>query len=266
MKLQHIAAAAMLAATGMASAAPIDRGINSAITVGGDFFFNIFDTAGSYTTNLNIRQFEFIAGVAAPGNYSFLRDLNADSLFRSFISTANLAELQWNVLAVESIGNRTLHQTYSSELPATGQTATNGRSMVLAVQNFIGRVNDGMAPGGNSAVFDNTQAGYAGNLGCNNTAATQQFNNCGTLANNSYSTGLGLAVENYAGTGTARGTIVPVVDNNLPVNVWLDANYNLNMVAEVPEPETYAMLLAGLGLMGAVARRRQNKADKSNKA
>lgn len=30
-------------------------------------------------------------------------------------------------------------------------------------------------------------------------------------------------------------------------------------VATVPEPETYAMILAGLGLMGAVARRRKNK-------
>jgi hypothetical protein len=30
-------------------------------------------------------------------------------------------------------------------------------------------------------------------------------------------------------------------------------------VTPVPEPETYAMLLAGLGLMGAIARRRKNK-------
>jgi len=30
-------------------------------------------------------------------------------------------------------------------------------------------------------------------------------------------------------------------------------------VAAVPEPESYAMLLAGLGLMGAIARRRKNK-------
>ncbi|MDD5364147.1 MAG: PEPxxWA-CTERM sorting domain-containing protein, partial [Gallionellaceae bacterium] len=27
----------------------------------------------------------------------------------------------------------------------------------------------------------------------------------------------------------------------------------------VPEPETYAMMLAGLGLMGTVARRRKNR-------
>lgn len=33
------------------------------------------------------------------------------------------------------------------------------------------------------------------------------------------------------------------------------------MAAPVPEPETYAMLLAGLGLMGAVARRRKQAAS-----
>jgi hypothetical protein len=30
-------------------------------------------------------------------------------------------------------------------------------------------------------------------------------------------------------------------------------------IAAIPEPETYAMLLAGLGLMGAVVRRRSNR-------
>jgi hypothetical protein len=34
---------------------------------------------------------------------------------------------------------------------------------------------------------------------------------------------------------------------------------NLTINAPVPEPETYAMLMAGLGVMGFVARRRKNK-------
>ncbi|MES2949588.1 MAG: PEP-CTERM sorting domain-containing protein [Pseudomonadota bacterium] len=40
-----------------------------------------------------------------------------------------------------------------------------------------------------------------------------------------------------------------------------DTNQTLtiNAVSAVPEPESYAMLLAGLGLMGAVARRRKSK-------
>jgi len=32
-----------------------------------------------------------------------------------------------------------------------------------------------------------------------------------------------------------------------------------NVTAAVPEPETYAMLLAGLGLLGGMARRRKSK-------
>ncbi|WP_229259346.1 PEP-CTERM sorting domain-containing protein [Duganella aceris] len=38
----------------------------------------------------------------------------------------------------------------------------------------------------------------------------------------------------------------------------VSANWHLDAVAAVPEPETYAMLLAGLGLLGFTARRRQH--------
>ncbi len=53
--------------------------------------------------------------------------------------------------------------------------------------------------------------------------------------------------------------------NNLYVN-WSDLSFQagdvqfaVNNLAPVPEPETYAMLLAGLGLLGVVARRRKHK-------
>ena len=38
------------------------------------------------------------------------------------------------------------------------------------------------------------------------------------------------------------------------------SDYTLVSITAVPEPETYAMLLAGLGVMGAIARRRTHKA------
>lgn len=35
--------------------------------------------------------------------------------------------------------------------------------------------------------------------------------------------------------------------------------FTLTQVPTIPEPETYATLIAGLGLMGVIARRRNNK-------
>ena len=49
-----------------------------------------------------------------------------------------------------------------------------------------------------------------------------------------------------------------VVNSNQPNFFTLD-DLTVNSVSAVPEPETYAMLLAGLGVMGAVARRRKAK-------
>ena len=45
-------------------------------------------------------------------------------------------------------------------------------------------------------------------------------------------------------------------DNAGTGSYYLGKTYSVN-VAAVPEPETYAMLVAGLGLLGAVARRRR---------
>lgn len=55
---------------------------------------------------------------------------------------------------------------------------------------------------------------------------------------------------------TASGTITDLTTKY--AGTWIGASYT---VTAVPEPETYAMFLAGLGIMGAIARRRTNKAD-----
>jgi len=60
----------------------------------------------------------------------------------------------------------------------------------------------------------------------------------------------------------AGSTTLPAGFYQLKVSgtaVGATASYGGNIVATpVPEPETYAMLLAGLGVVGFLARRRQN--------
>lgn len=67
------------------------------------------------------------------------------------------------------------------------------------------------------------------------------------------------------GTGRTHSTFTPDLTHAGPLsirfgyndwNVGID-NINFDQVAVVPEPETYAMLLAGLGLIGFMARRRK---------
>lgn len=65
------------------------------------------------------------------------------------------------------------------------------------------------------------------------------------------------------GTGNFVARLEVGVEGNNGFNYLPGAPYPQNNqyvgVSDVPEPETYAMLLAGLGLMGFVARRRQHK-------
>jgi hypothetical protein len=60
--------------------------------------------------------------------------------------------------------------------------------------------------------------------------------------------------SNFSGVGNVR--VMNLYSN---VGRTAFAQDQLVMLAPVPEPETYAMLLAGLGVMGAVVRRRKQK-------
>jgi len=55
----------------------------------------------------------------------------------------------------------------------------------------------------------------------------------------------------------AAGQTGEFVISGIPGSV--DGSFGIRQVATVPEPETYAMMLAGIGLLGAVARRRKSK-------
>jgi len=61
----------------------------------------------------------------------------------------------------------------------------------------------------------------------------------------------------YNGVLQLHGTFSSLSFSTAPGEFWHGFNIGTGSINAVPEPESYAMLLAGLGLMGAVARRRR---------
>lgn len=73
----------------------------------------------------------------------------------------------------------------------------------------------------------------------------------GTATSTMHGDVLGTAVSSVSGSsGNTRSLVLPKFDAY--------AKVTYNYVSAVPEPETYAMLLAGLGLVGFAARRRKS--------
>lgn len=260
MKLKLAAAAALVALSGAANAA-IDNGS----TGNGELFFSIWDANSSYTRDLNITLNSFESAVAAAGAY--LNQVSADSLFTSFLSTADLSTVKWAVSAVDSMGERRLLETFSV-MPTTAQMKTNDvlRTAAGAVQGFVSNMNNNGMLNAESNTYAVGTSGYAGQGQYGSTSNNGiGFDRSGTAANNSYETGLNLLRINALATGIQKGIYTQYTDNGSALRAFLDLNQGsatfgqLTIAAPVPEPESYAMLLAGLGVMGAIARRRRNK-------
>jgi len=137
----------------------------------------------------------------------------------------NLSISGINVAGVDTVGGRTFLEDLSFS-PPTGYTG----AMLGSISAIDGGLNaSGCNGSGNFFCFDGVHQAVAGST---------------------------MSLD-FTITASSFADYVPhlKVDWNGSAN-----NYNLvsaNMVAAVPEPETYAMFLAGLGAMGFVARRRQ---------
>ncbi|AOF81424.1 PEP-CTERM -sorting domain protein [Methyloversatilis sp. RAC08] len=182
--------------------------------------------------------------------------------FASFLTLAGGADgVLWNVWTGESSGVRRIIQTVSST--PTDRVVTS--AINTAVQNF-GFYTDANSQGGTHNNLDVEVDGYrittvedltafAGNVAPRLNGAYNSFGSIGDT--------LDMYVVRGASptSNTARGgfaQLLGMTDQAVTARVYVgdQGEYRLQISA-VPEPETYAMLLAGLGLIGFAARRRR---------
>ena len=265
MKIKHIA----LAAAMVASAASANAGLNidTSFSNNDSMFINIWDATGSFTKDLGVSfgTFGTAAAAANPGDFVSLNLAN-DVAFQAFI--AGRSTFSWDIIGVNTVSNySSISTTNGTAALATAPLNTGMKTGTTNILNYMGAINGGILTPG-SLVTNGTDSLYTSSntaptyVTANASASTGLFVSnsaiIGTQANNSFATGLGLLREVGAATGTSRATQTYFTG----ASAYIDSADVVHVgfaVAAVPEPESLAMLLAGMGLVGTIARRRNRK-------
>jgi len=290
LKFNALVAAAALVAAGGAQAAldnvtSVNRGNSSVLFVAVDRTAPI-----SFSADLGLNMIDLLPGTArtAAGTttgWSFLNNTSTDSAitgnawsaaYATFLSTASAPNIRWGVIAGDFIfgipvtpllnaisgagwlatGNATVAQMTAAN---TSAPTANG---LTAMNNFYASTNNL-----GTFISDNNGAGTAtsggafgamvGTFGGWNTWNYLEANGVASRFQYQRQTAANPAVFQIGGVTT----LLDNTFNDLPTTFNFDfASGNLVMATPVPEPGTYAMLLAGLVAVGFMARRRSNRA------
>lgn len=244
-----------------AAAAGANAAIDNGALGNGEMMFSAWDGQTSYVYDMNVSIDAFETSFNAAGNLNMVWGADFTSSYGDWLGTANAATLQWSVLAVDTDAQRRILATVgAATLPALSNAADLLRTGASQIQtSYLNNLNPLLGANNFYVTTSNTSAGYAGKVG-DKVYAKMNFDTSGNVSNNSYATGLGFEKTLGNASGIAKGTNNAYVDGTTAVRAWVDGDSVLHIAAvtAVPEPESYAMLLAGLGMIGFMARRRKS--------
>ncbi len=273
------AAAALLAGAAHADISRPSTGDGTVLFVAIDADANI-----AFTADLGLRlssfanSESFTTGLAAPVTWNFATNAtnaggagtNAwSTAYDTFKSTQTGANFTWGVIAGNSVRNGVV--PLRSTLATGNPSVTNMLQITTAatVTNQLTPLEQWMAGVNN---FGNLAAANTNGAGTNTPAAGGSYQNgFGGIQNNfngtltwSYMLANGASspfhrIVQLANPTVTQFGLVNAVDSLAadPITFTFDINTNTLVLAPVPEPGTYAMLLAGLAAVGFMVRRRR---------
>lgn len=240
---------AVVAASALASSfTPAFAGID--VTNNAELFLIVFDGTASYSKDTGIKLDTFLGASRLANTTASNFSMNVGPLYANFASTANL---QWALLAVDAEGtgdplDYRMLATGTNNVRPNFLDAGNLQNDVGSMSLAIGAMNQTCACGpvgsthGETFNAKGTVAYYDDSILL--AASTRTTNRIGVSSsvwlavNPSYDSSEDTLMTKMAGTASFNGT-----------------SFGYTVTA-VPEPQSLALLLAGLGVVGFVARRR----------
>jgi len=271
MKLKALVAVMALASLGQVAHAKINTNTTGTVKNAAELFLSVYDNGRSYTKDLGITVAQFEAGASTAGTHTFAT-LTGDSNWTTFLGAANLATAKWTVIGENVIGDIASANDIKflstikagTESSALGQdTVDQVNSVASNTTGFIDSVNTtGSHPGGVSV------NGSSVNLAGTPAYFGPYANQLSYISGNAIGTASSFIKE--ASLDWADPTSVQDPTQDLAVLTTYAGKLNLastagaysltytvaGTVSGVPEPEGYAMALAGLAALGFMARRR----------
>jgi hypothetical protein len=282
-KLNALVAAALLSAAGSASAI---TAANDVSTGNAYLLLTVLDAnynggvGRSYTRSLEVAMNDFGTINRATGGFA----TNVDSLlsgnqtwatgalwsdFTAGMDVATIAGLQWDVTAVDGFGTSAADQKRVISTSATNLVDAFAASGTLANNNAIvaaGNQSDfywdaaiaAMGTGTEIIVGDAASQAFAISGVAHGSHLSDALGNISTMGNVGDSMGFYYLTRSST-SNTAEALVRAYGNANGASTFTLAANGELSFaapVASVPEASTYGMMLAGLGLVGFMARRR----------
>lgn len=286
--LKALVAAVALSATAMSANAAIEQNYGAAtgINGGSDFVFSAWDinTGVGYSYDLNWNKYltDFIgadASANAAGNATVLNNAKVatslvgaggvifDDVLTGLPFGADTSNVQWSLGAFDAFGRtRMLITKDTTDAAAFAPTSNNVKAAVTGFSSYAAQA-DGFMQGAATADFtldsyavtsDTNGAAYAGNMG--NAFVNNLSDTTNSLGSQSFIYLLAQSTQASSNLAALQQQLKTVNGDSIVVKTYQqNGQWRLNIaaVAAVPEPESYAMFLAGLGLMGFIARRRK---------
>lgn len=193
--------------------------------------------------------------------FGTLFSVAADANLASFLAAStDTSRLKWNIAAADSYNTDRVMTTATSISPEQTPILTNFRGFAQGgIDTYLPYPNGAGIPDAGSIVLSGAGAGIA--AWSNSFGGRAAFN---TAAGLDDSLGFFVLSERVAsGSTTTKADVRQfMADGTTQMNWTLAANgeltYGALAVPAIPEPSEYALMLAGLGMLGFMARRRLN--------